>query len=141
MQIFPKEMMPPHYFEPVMHNGALKWAVLLGNEITIVPTNASELKRCLRFKMDKVPPSPCPPGFCFKMDELAGRLPLSAKSFFRAFGHESFRALPPERGRGGGFFAGVLDMCYAVHRDVAALTINDNKQAHTGVLGRGRYGG
>lgn len=54
MQIFPKEMMPPHYFEPVMHNGALKWAVLLGNEITIVPTNASELKKCMRFKMDKV---------------------------------------------------------------------------------------
>ena len=54
MQIFPKEMMPPHYFEPVMHNGVLKWAVLLGNEITIVPTNASELKKCMRFKMDKV---------------------------------------------------------------------------------------
>lgn len=54
VQIFPKDLLPPHYFEPVMHNGALKWVVLLGNEISIVPTNASELKRCLRFEIDKV---------------------------------------------------------------------------------------
>uniref|UniRef100_A0A6T8P534 Uncharacterized protein n=3 Tax=Hemiselmis andersenii TaxID=464988 RepID=A0A6T8P534_HEMAN len=53
-QIFPPNLLPPYYFESVVHNGALKWAVLLGDEVTIVPTNASDSRRCLRFQMDKV---------------------------------------------------------------------------------------
>ena len=39
-QIFSASILPPHYFETVLYQGSVRWAVLLGLDLCIVPIGA-----------------------------------------------------------------------------------------------------
>ena len=51
MQIFPPVLLPPHHFETVVYGGTIRWAVLLGLDLAIVPIGASDDKKVVRCKI------------------------------------------------------------------------------------------
>jgi len=54
VQIFSPVLLPPHHFETVVYGGAIRWAVLIGLDLAIVPIGASDDKKVVRFKIREI---------------------------------------------------------------------------------------
>ena len=53
-QIFAPALLPPHHLETIVYQGSIRWAIMLGLELCIMPIGTTDHKKVVRFKVNDI---------------------------------------------------------------------------------------